>query len=198
MLQGTNGLYGFESDNADEPETYRWVKLTMKTLQAASHKDTSEEDCKAANQRVSKLLKVPKEDSVLTYDASVERKAGVRFNAKEHTVDIDLSEHSRLTEHVRQWIKLSKTEKKESLAIRLIDKDGDVVAFATDVEKNKKKRKKDDKSYKREKKKRKIDISRGTAESLTTWLSTTAMVGFNQNKYLLQSGMCTERKSHNF
>ena len=155
-------FYCFESDNEDEPETYRWVKLTMKTLRAASDKDTSEEDCKAANQRVSKLLKVPKEDSVLTYDASVERRAGVRFNAKEHTVDIDLSEHSRLTEHVRQWIKLSKTEKKESLAIRLIDKDGGVVAFATDVEKNKKKRKKADK--KRKKKKRKMDDSRGTAD----------------------------------
>ena len=88
----------------------------MRTLQAASDRDTSEED-RIAKQRVStKLLKEPKKDSVLSYDASVERKARVRFNPKELVVDIDLFEHSRLTEHVREWIKQSKEEQKESLS----------------------------------------------------------------------------------
>ena len=140
----------------------------MRTLQAASNKDTSpEEDHHAAIERVSKLVKEPKMDSVLSQDASIECKAGLRFNPKEYTVDIDLSEHSRLTEHVREWIKLSKEEQKESLSIWLMDKDRDVVAFAMDIRKKEKKRKRNDNGSKEQNQKRRMDIADGTANDNT-------------------------------
>ena len=50
------------------------MKLTVRTLQAANDHNTSEQYHDAAVKRVSKLVKQPKMDSVLSYNSSMERK----------------------------------------------------------------------------------------------------------------------------
>ena len=114
-------------------------------------------------------MKQPNIDLLLSYNTSIECWARVRFNLKEYSVDIDLSEHSRLTEHVSEWIKLWKEEQKEVLSIWLMDRNRDVVALVditggykkkNDKMKNKKRKKiTNDSSTQEPKKKSKLTDS---------------------------------------
>ena len=118
-------LFGeIKSDNYKDPERYRWVKLTVKTYQDKDN--PADEDNTLAKERVSKLVRQPEKDSLLSYKASREHAdSRVRFNPKEYSVDVDLSERSRLSEHVRTTlVNLPKERQKQMLLFWLLDNKG--------------------------------------------------------------------------